>query len=63
MLSLGFLILIGTTLIAEGFGADISKGYIYAAMAFATLIEGLNMLFRRAQRRRARSTRTLEDTH
>ncbi len=50
MLALGFLLLIGTTLIAEGFGAHIPKGYIYAAMAFSALIEGLNMLSRRARR-------------
>jgi predicted tellurium resistance membrane protein TerC len=53
MLALGFLLLIGTTLIAEGFGAHVPKGYIYAAMAFSTLIEGLNMLKRRAQQRSA----------
>lgn len=53
MLALGFLLLIGTTLIAEGFGAHVPKGYIYAAMAFSALIEGLNMLSRRARRRRA----------
>jgi predicted tellurium resistance membrane protein TerC len=53
MLALGFLLLIGTTLIAEGFGAHIPKGYIYAAMAFAVLVEGLNMLARRARKRRA----------
>ncbi|WP_428029754.1 TerC family protein [Ancylobacter sp.] len=47
MLALGFLLLIGTTLIAEGFGAHVSKGYIYAAMAFSALVEGLNMLQRR----------------
>jgi predicted tellurium resistance membrane protein TerC len=52
MLALGFLLLIGTTLIAEGFGAHIPKGYIYAAMAFAALIEGLNMLSRRIRSRR-----------
>ena len=52
MLALGFLLLIGTTLIAEGFGAHIPKGYIYAAMAFSALIEGLNMLSRRAKARR-----------
>lgn len=52
MLALGFLLLIGTTLIAEGFGAHVPKGYIYAAMAFSALIEGLNMLSRRAKRRR-----------
>lgn len=53
MLALGFLLLIGTILIAEGFGAHVPKGYVYAAMAFAALIEGLNMLSRRARRRRA----------
>lgn len=51
MLALGFLLLIGTTLIAEGFGAHVPKGYIYAAMAFSVLIEALNMLSRRARRR------------
>ena len=53
MLALGFLLLIGTTLIADGFGAHVPKGYIYAAMAFSALVEGLNMLARRARRRRA----------
>ncbi|MDH3240541.1 MAG: TerC family protein [Alphaproteobacteria bacterium] len=55
MLALGFLLLIGTTLIADGFGAHVPKGYIYAAMAFSALIEALNMLQRRARRRRAGS--------
>ena len=49
MLALGFLLLIGTTLIAEGFGAHVPKGYIYAAMAFSALIEGFNMMARRAR--------------
>jgi predicted tellurium resistance membrane protein TerC len=53
MLALGFLLMIGMTLIAEGFGAHVPKGYIYAAMAFSALIEGLNMLSRRATRRKA----------
>jgi predicted tellurium resistance membrane protein TerC len=53
MLALGFLMMIGMTLIAEGFGAHVPKGYIYAAMAFSALIEGLNMLSRRAARRKA----------
>lgn len=52
MLALGFLLMIGATLIGEGFGAHIPKGYIYAAMAFSALIEGLNMMSRRADRRR-----------
>jgi predicted tellurium resistance membrane protein TerC len=53
MLALGFLLMIGMTLIAEGFGAHIPKGYVYAAMFFSALVEGLNMLSRRARRRRA----------
>ncbi|GAU82191.1 TerC family protein [Bosea sp. BIWAKO-01] len=52
MLALGFLLMIGATLIGEGFGAHIPKGYIYAAMAFSALIEGLNMMSRRADRHR-----------
>lgn len=51
MLALGFLLMIGATLIGEGFGAHIPKGYIYAAMAFSALIEGLNMMSRRASRK------------
>jgi len=52
MLALGFLIMIGMTLIAEGFGAHVPKGYVYAAMAFSAVIEGLNMLARRARHKR-----------
>jgi predicted tellurium resistance membrane protein TerC len=55
MLALGFLLLIGTVLIADGFGAHLPKGYIYAAMAFSAFVEGLNMMARRARRRAARS--------
>ncbi|UVJ45676.1 TerC family protein [Pseudomonas sp. LS1212] len=53
MLALGFLIMIGMTLIAEGFGAHVPKGYVYAAMTFSAAIEGLNMLSRRARQKRA----------
>jgi predicted tellurium resistance membrane protein TerC len=52
MLALGFLIMIGMTLIAEGFGAHVPKGYVYAAMAFSAGIEVLNMLSRRAKQRK-----------
>ena len=52
MLALGFLIMIGMTLIAEGFGAHVPKGYVYAAMAFSTLIEILNILSRKAREKR-----------
>jgi predicted tellurium resistance membrane protein TerC len=47
MLALGFLLMIGAVLIADGFGMHVPKGYIYAAMAFSALVEGLNMLTRR----------------
>jgi predicted tellurium resistance membrane protein TerC len=49
MLALGFLLMIGTTLIADGFGVHVPKGYIYAAMAFSALVEGLNMWSRKAK--------------
>ena len=53
MLALGFLLLIGTMLIADGFGVHVPRGYIYAAMAFSAGVEGLNMLSRRARKKRA----------
>lgn len=47
MLALSFLLLIGTSLVAEGWGFHISKGYIYAAMAFSVFVEILNLRMRR----------------
>ncbi|MCO5081429.1 MAG: TerC family protein [Rhizobiaceae bacterium] len=47
MLALGFLLMIGMTLIADGMGYHVPKGYIYAAMGFSALVEALNMLARR----------------
>jgi len=49
MLALSFLLLIGVTLIADGFGLHIPKDYIYAAMGFSVFVEALNL---RARRRR-----------
>lgn len=46
MLALSFLLLIGVTLIAEGFDQHISKGYIYFAMAFSVFVEMLNLRMR-----------------
>jgi predicted tellurium resistance membrane protein TerC len=46
MLALSFLLLIGTSLVAEGWGFHISKGYIYAAMAFSVFVEILNLRMR-----------------
>lgn len=47
MLALGFLLMIGMVLIAEGFGAHVEKGYVYAAMAFSSLVEALNIWTRK----------------
>ena len=57
MLALSFLLLIGTTLIAEGFGVHVPKGYVYAAMAFSATVEGLNMWARNARLRNKGATR------
>ena len=52
MLALSFLLMIGMTLIADGFGFHIERGYIYAAMFFSAMVEALNTLARRKSRRR-----------
>jgi predicted tellurium resistance membrane protein TerC len=46
MLALSFLLLIGVTLIADGFGQHISKGYIYFAMGFSMFVEAVNLRIR-----------------
>lgn len=50
MLALSFLLLIGVSLIAEGFDQHISKGYIYFAMGFSMLVEFLNLRMRKNDR-------------
>ncbi|MDP3738367.1 MAG: TerC family protein [Hyphomonadaceae bacterium] len=47
MLALGFLLMIGMVLIADGFGVHVPKGYVYAAMAFSAFVEILNLLSRK----------------
>jgi len=47
MLALSFLVLIGTNLVAEGFGQHIAKGYTYMAMAFSVIVEMLNIRVRK----------------
>lgn len=49
MLALSFLLLLGMTLVAEGFGQHIPKGYIYFAMGFSIFVEGLNLRARAGQ--------------
>ncbi len=51
MLALSFLILIGVTLLMEGFGAHVNKGYIYFAMGFSLVMETININFRKKGRR------------
>ncbi|RCK70531.1 TerC family protein [Desertihabitans brevis] len=53
MLCLAFLVLIGATLLAEGFNYHVSKGMIYGPIAFAIVVEALNLVYRgRAARRK-----------
>jgi predicted tellurium resistance membrane protein TerC len=52
MLALSFLLLVGMSLVAEGFGQHISKGYIYFAMGFSVFVEMLNLRVRARQGRR-----------
>jgi predicted tellurium resistance membrane protein TerC len=46
MLALAFLLLIGLSLIAEGFGQHVPKGYIYFAMGFSVFVEMINLRVR-----------------
>ena len=43
ILALAFLVLVGMTLVAEGLGFHIPKGYIYFAMAFSLAVESINI--------------------
>ena len=47
ILALSFLIMIGGTLVMEGFGQEVHKGYIYFAMAFSSVVEILNIRLRK----------------
>jgi len=49
VLALAFLILIGVSLAAEGWHFAIPRGYIYSAMAFAAVVEALNVRARRRE--------------
>jgi predicted tellurium resistance membrane protein TerC len=60
MLCLGFLLMIGLVLVADGFGVHVPKGYVYAAIGFSVLIEILNQLAAR-NRSRLPSRRGIAD--
>jgi CBS domain containing-hemolysin-like protein len=51
ILCLSFLLMIGFSLLAEGFGLHIPKGYLYAAIGFSIMIEAFNQTLRRNRRR------------
>jgi CBS domain containing-hemolysin-like protein len=62
ILCLSFLLMIGFSLIAEGFGFHIPKGYLYAAIGFSIMIEAFNQTMRRNRRRSLLSgARTMRD--
>jgi predicted tellurium resistance membrane protein TerC len=54
MLALAFLVLIGAVLVANGFDVEVPKGYVYTAMLFAVLVEGLNIAARASRTSGAR---------
>jgi predicted tellurium resistance membrane protein TerC len=51
MLALSFLLLIGVSLVADGMGFHIPRGYIYAAMGFSVMVEAINILAGRKRRK------------
>ena len=60
MLALSFLLLIGVTLIAEGFGTHINKAYIYFAMGFSVFVEMLNLKMRKSLKAAVKFHESLE---
>jgi predicted tellurium resistance membrane protein TerC len=61
ILALSFLLLIGVSLVAEGLGQHISKGYIYFAMGFSVMVEMINLRVRRHERQPVELKRKFED--
>lgn len=55
MLAMSFLLLVGMTLIADGLGLHIPKGYLYFAMGFSVLVEALNLTVSKRRKRAART--------
>jgi predicted tellurium resistance membrane protein TerC len=64
MLALAFVLLIGMALIADGLGFHIPKGYLYFAMLFSVMVEGLNVaVARRRKKAAAASAREQVQVH
>ena len=62
MLALSFLILVGVTLMVEGFDVHVPKGYIYFAMAFSVAVEMLNIRIRRIRAEPVRLHKQMRET-
>jgi predicted tellurium resistance membrane protein TerC len=62
MLALSFLILVGVTLMVEGFDVHVPKGYIYFAMAFSVAVEMLNIRIRKIRAEPVRLRKQIRDT-
>jgi len=62
ILALSFLILVGVTLMVEGFDVHVPKGYIYFAMAFSVAVEMLNIRMRRTQAAPVKLHKQIRDT-
>jgi predicted tellurium resistance membrane protein TerC len=60
MLALSFLLLIGVTLMVEGFGHEVPKGYVYFAMGFSVVVEMLNLRMQRGARRPVKLNESLD---
>ncbi|MEO8794720.1 MAG: TerC family protein [Daejeonella sp.] len=63
MLALSFLLLIGVSLLAEGFEQHIPKGYIYFAMAFSVLVEMLNLKMGKSSKKPVHLHNVPEEPH
>ncbi|WP_295798558.1 TerC family protein [uncultured Microbulbifer sp.] len=63
MLALSFLILVGVTLIIEGFDVHVPKGYIYFAMAFSVAVEMLNIRLRKRQAEAVKLHKPIVEEH
>jgi predicted tellurium resistance membrane protein TerC len=61
ILALSFLILVGVTLISEGFDVHVSKGYIYFSMAFSVMVEMLNIRMRKKQTEPIKLRKSIEE--
>ncbi len=60
MLALSFLVMIGVSLLIEGWGGHVEKGYIYVAMGFSVLVEMLNLRMK-ANARKKKEKHDLEE--